>query len=73
MDNSFKDTISGVVSNTYKRAPSYSSTMVKVLGVDDSPFLMQTFYGDHWPEIPPSLASSTSGLAAQANAGFLNE
>lgn len=47
--------------------------MVKVLGVDDSPFLMQTFYGDHWPEIPPSLASSTSGLAAQANAGFLNE
>ncbi|KAJ4357663.1 uncharacterized protein N0V89_002239 [Didymosphaeria variabile] len=53
VDTSMKQQIAGVIAETFVKAPHYSPEMAKVVDMENERYLMQTFYGDRWPFLPP--------------------
>ncbi|KAF1959994.1 Six-hairpin glycosidase [Byssothecium circinans] len=73
VDSGLKSEITGMISNTYAQAQKYNSQSVKIMGAEDDPYLMQTYYTDQWPPVPQSFIDQHGELKAQANTGFLND
>ncbi|KAF2635910.1 Six-hairpin glycosidase [Massarina eburnea CBS 473.64] len=69
VDTSVKSEITGVIANTYTQAQEWNSQTVKIIGVENDPYLMQTYYVNRWPQLPSSFIQPKM----QANSGFLND
>lgn len=73
VDSHLKGPVTSVITNTYYRAPEWNAEMMKVMGTESEPFLMQTYYGDQWPYIPPFYAQEFGTPDRQTFTNFLNE
>ncbi|KAF1976124.1 Six-hairpin glycosidase [Bimuria novae-zelandiae CBS 107.79] len=72
VDDRLEQQIAGVISKTYSKAPKWNAEMTKVVGVKDEPYLMQTYYGDQWPYLPPQYLKQHGKPLRQNFTGFLN-
>ena len=73
VDNGLDGKVTDVILNTYQKAPEWNTQIMKVVGTESEPFLMQTYYGNQWPYIPPLYAEEFGTPSAQTLTGFLNE
>lgn len=73
VDDSLEQQITSVISETYEKAPEWNAEMTKVMGAENEPFLVETYYGDQWPYMPPNVVEHPGKLRRRASTGFLNE
>ncbi|KAL5449262.1 hypothetical protein PMIN07_007098 [Paraphaeosphaeria minitans] len=73
VDNSIKEQIEVVISETFIKAPHYSPEMAKVVGMGNERFLMQTYYSDRWPYPPPAYLQHHGRPHRKTFKNFLND